>query len=227
METKIFTWLGREFVEITGEAKTGASVETATAELFERFDGALKSHGLSLENTARIRVFGQDRQARTKATLARSKNLAGSRRAASSSFISQQWFDSDGAGGLELLALRPLNMSAKRKPVDFEPARNYLCYLEYDGLLFFSGFTSEAATLAHQVKDVLGTLDSAFARAKTDWSKVKKLSLLLQRGSNVEDVRQVLGAANRLGVPGIEFTFVDGFAGEKYLVEIEATALLS
>jgi enamine deaminase RidA (YjgF/YER057c/UK114 family) len=225
METKIFTWLGREFVEITGEAKVGASVETATAELFEQFDGALKSHELSLDNTARIRVFGRDRQARTEATLARSKILSGQRRSASSSFISQKWFDSDGAGGLELLALRPLNTSAKRKPVDFEPARNYLCYLEYDGLLFFSGFTSEAATLAQQVKDVLGTLDSAFARVKTDWSKVKKLSLLLQRGSNLKEARLVLADANRLTVPEIEFTFVDGFAGEKYLVEIEATAL--
>jgi enamine deaminase RidA (YjgF/YER057c/UK114 family) len=226
METKIFTWLGREFVEIIGEAKAGASVESATAELFEHFDGALKSHGLSLDNTVRIRVYGRDRQARTDATLARSKILSGNRRAASSSFISQQWFDSTGAAGLELLAVRPSNATAQRKPVDFEPARNYLCYLEYDALLFFSGFTSEAATLAQQIKDVLGTLDNAFARAKTDWSKVKKLALLLQRGANVEEARQVLAAANRRGVPEIEFTFVDGFAGEKYLVEIEATALL-
>ena len=72
---------------------------------------------------------------------------------------------------------------------------------------------------------MLGTLDSAFARAKTDWSKVKKLSLLLQRGSSVDEVRQVLATANRLSVPEIEFTFVDGFAGEKYFVEIEATAM--
>jgi len=27
-----------------------------------------------------------------------------------------------------------------------------------------------------------------------------------------------------VGVPEIEFSFVDGFAGEKYLLEIEATA---
>ena len=225
METKIFSWLGREFVEISGEAQAGASVESTTAELFGRFEAALKTHDLSLENTARIRVFGRDRQARTDATLARSKILSGSGRAASSSFISQEWFDSPGSGGLELLALRPLNAAAQRKPVDFEPARNYLCYLEYDALLFFSGFTSEAATLEQQVKDVLGTLDKAFARANTDWAKVKKLSLLLQRGSDIDAAKQALAAANRLSVPEIEFTFVDGFAGEKYLVEIEATAL--
>jgi enamine deaminase RidA (YjgF/YER057c/UK114 family) len=227
METKLFSWLSREFVEITGEAHTGVSVESATAELFQNFANALTPLGLSLDNTVRIRVFGRDRQARTDATAARSKILSGSRRAASSSFISQEWFDSAGAGGLELLAMRPVSSSAQRHPVDFDPPRNYLRYLEFDSLLFFSGFTSEAATLERQVGEVLTTLDGAFAKAKTDWSKVVKLSLLLQRGANIDSVKRILAQANRLSVPAIEFTFVDGFAGEKYLVEIEATAVSS
>ena len=225
METKLFSWLGREFVEICGEARAGAPVESATAELFQDCTDVLTPLGLSLDNTVRIRVFGRDRQARTDATAARSKILSGSRRAASSSFISQEWFDSAGSGGLELLAMQPLSSSAQRHPVDFEPPRNYLCYLEFDSLLFFSGFTSEAATLERQVGEVLTTLDGAFAKANTDWSKVVKLSLLLQRGSNVDSVKQILAGADRLAVPEIEFTFVDGFAGEKYLVEIEATAV--
>jgi enamine deaminase RidA (YjgF/YER057c/UK114 family) len=225
METKVFSWLGREFVEIVGEARGGATTETATAELFQKFANALTPLGLSLDNTARIRVFGRDRQTRTDATAARSKILSGNRRAASSSFISREWFDSDGAAGLELLAMRPLASSAPRRPVDFEPPRNYLCYLEYDSVLFYSGFTSEAATLGQQVEEVLVTLNGALARAQSDWSRVIKLSLLLQRGSNVDSVKQVLAKAGRLSVPEIEFTFVDGFAGEKYLVEIEATAL--
>ena len=225
METKLFSWLGREFVEICGEARAGAPVESATAELFQNFANALTPLGLSLDNTVRIRVFGRDRQARTDATLARSKILSGSRRAASSSFISQEWFDSAGSGGLELLAMRPRNSAALRNPVDFEPPRNYLRYLEFDSMLFFSGFTSDAATLERQVGEVLTTLDGAFAKANTDWSKVVKLSLLLQRGSNVDSVKQILAGADRLAVPEIEFTFVDGFAGEKYLVEIEATAV--
>lgn len=225
METKIFSWLGRECVEISGEAQAGASVESATAELFQKFADTLSPLGLSLDNTARIRVFGRDRAARTDATGARSKILSGSRRAASSSFISQAWFDSAGAAGLELLAMRPLNSAALRKPADFEPPRNYLCYLEYDSVLFFSGFTSEAATLELQVSEVLTTLDGAFAKAKTDWSKVVKLSLLLQRGAKIDSVKRTLAEGNRLSAAEIEFTFVDGFAGEKYLIEIEATAL--
>lgn len=226
METKIFSWLGREFVEIVGAAKAGASVESAMAELFQKFADALAPLGMSLDNTVRIRVFGRNRQARTDATLARSKILSGTRRAASSSFISQEWFDSTGSAGLELLAARPSSANIQRKPVDFEPPRNYLCYLEYDSLLYFSGFTSEAATLERQVSEVLGTLDTAFNKAGTGWSKVKKLALLLQRGSNIEAVKQTLASANKLSVPEIEITFVDGFAGEKYLVEIEATALV-
>jgi enamine deaminase RidA (YjgF/YER057c/UK114 family) len=225
METKIFSWLGREFVEICGEARAGVSVEIGTAALFQKFADTLSPLGLSLDNTVRIRVFGRDRQARTDATAARSMILNGSRRAASSSFISQEWFDSAGAGGLELFAMRPLNSSAVRKPVDFEPPRNYLRYLDYDSVLFFSGFTAEAATLEQQVSEVLTTLDGAFAQAKTDWSKVVKLSLLLQRGANIDSVKRIIAQANRIIVPAIEFTFVDGFAGEKYLVEIEATAL--
>jgi enamine deaminase RidA (YjgF/YER057c/UK114 family) len=223
MKIKLLRWLGREFVEIVGEGKAGVSPEKAVNELFKRFEAELQLHGLSLDNTARIRVWGKDRDARTLATAARSKVLSGKRRAASSSFISAEWFDSDASAGLELLAMRPLDGAAARNPVDFEPARNYLCYLEYDRCFFFSGFTSEAASLEKQAVEVLATISVALARARTDWDQVVKLSVLLQRGHDLGIARRALaGAAN---IPEIEFSFVDGFAGEKYLLEIEATAV--
>ena len=225
MKTKLFNWLGREFVEIGAEANPGGSPENATNELFQRFEAELKLHGLSLDNTARIRVWGRDRDARTLATAARSKILTGKRRAASSSFISRDWFDSDATAGLELLAMRPLGDRAERQPVDFEPARNYLCYLRYDGWVFFSGFTSEAPSLEKQVIEVLAAIDNALMRAGIGWGKVRTLSALLQRGHDLETVRRALVSAGRASVPEIEFSFVDGFAGEKYLLEIEATAL--
>lgn len=225
MKTKVFSWLGREFVEIVGEGKAGVPPEITVTELFQQFEAELKVHGLSLDNTARIRVWGKDKNARTLATAARSKILTGKRKAASSSFISQEWFDSDGTAGLEILAMRTLDSNAPRNPVDFEPARNYLCYLDHDGLLFFSGFTSEAPALEKQVEEVLASINSALARAQTHWGEVVKLSALLQRGHDLETVRRVLASAGRLNVPEIEYTFVDGFAGEKYLLEIEATAL--
>jgi enamine deaminase RidA (YjgF/YER057c/UK114 family) len=223
MKTKLFSWLGREFVEIVSEAKAGVAPESAVNELFRQFDSELHSYDLSLDNAVRVRVWGRDRDARTLATAARSKVLTGKRRAASSSFISAQWFDSDARAGLELLAMRPLDGAAVRNTVDFEPARNYLCYLEYDRWLFLSGFTSEAGNLEKQTAEALATINNALARAQADWADVAKLSVLLQRGHEVEIVRGALaGIAN---VPEIEFSIVDGFAGEKYLLEIEATAV--
>jgi enamine deaminase RidA (YjgF/YER057c/UK114 family) len=225
MKTKLFSWLGTEFVEITGEAKAGAPPDSSVNELFRQFEAELKSHGLSLDNTARIRVWGRDKDARTLATAARSKILTGNRKAASSSFISRQWFDSDATAGLELLAMRPINLGAERRPVDFEPARNYLCYLRYESVLFYSGFTSDAPTLEEQVPDVLRTLANAFAVSGASWSKVVKLSILLDRTRNLEVLRNLLAQGPKMDVAEVEFSFVDGFAGEKYLLEIEATAV--
>ena len=225
MQVRLFRWLDREFVEIVAEGRGGVAADVAIDELFQKFDNELKAHGLSLDHAVRVRVWGRDKDARTLATAARSKILTGKRKVASSSFVSQQWFDSDGSAGLELLALKPTRSGADRQPVDFEPARNYVCYLDYDRLLFFSGFTSAAPSLEGQVVEVLATIDNALARARTDWGKVRKLSALLQRGQDVATVRRVLAKAGRLDIPEIEFTFVDGFAGEKYLLEIEATAL--
>jgi len=227
MKTKLFTWLGREFVEIVGEGRAGAAPESAVNELFQQFESELKSYGLSLDNTARIRVWGRDREARTPATAARSKILSGKRKAASSSFISRDWFDSAATAGLELLAMRPSGPAAERRPVDFEPARNYLCYLDYDGLSFFSGFTSEASALEKQVVEVLATIGAALTRARMDWSHVVKLSAILQRGHDLQIVRRELASVGHMNIPEIEFSFVDGFAGEKYLLEIEATAVIN
>jgi enamine deaminase RidA (YjgF/YER057c/UK114 family) len=149
------------------------------------------------------------------------------RRAASSSFISREWFDSDATAGLELLAMRPINSGAERRPVDFEPARNYLRYLRYDSVLFYSGFTSYAPTLEEQVPDVLRTLANAFDVSGASWSKVVKLSILLDRTQNLEVLRNLLAQGPKADVPEVEVSFVDGFAGEKYLLEIEATALIN
>ena len=227
MKTKVCSWLGREFVEIIGEGKAGAPPDNAADELFRQFEAELKSHGLSLDNTARIRVWGRDKDARRLATAVRSRILTGMRRAASSSFISAEWFDSDATAGLELLAMRPMTPGAERQPVDFEPPRNYLCYLRYDSVLFYSGFTSDAPTLEEQAPDVIRTLANAFAISGASWSKVVKLSILLDRTQKLEVLRNLLAQGPKVDVPEVEVSFVDGFAGEKYLLEIEATALIN
>lgn len=224
MKTKLFSWLGREFVELVGEGRVNVPADVATHELFAKFDAELKPFGLSLDDGVRLRVWGRDKEARTMATAARSKILTGNKRVASSSFVSQQWFESAASVGVELLAMKPRSTAGQRRVVDFDPPRNYLYFLDCDRVVFFSGFTSEAATLEQQVTEVLAVYDRAIASARSQWSQVRKLSVLLQRGHDIGVVRRALTQSSARQVDDVECTFVDGFAGGKYLIEIEATA---
>ncbi|HVO91701.1 MAG TPA: hypothetical protein VMT22_02620 [Terriglobales bacterium] len=225
METKLFHWLGREFVEIRAEGRAGVAADAAIEDLFRRFDDELRMYDLSLDNAVRVRVWGRDKGARTLATAARAKILTGTKKVASSSFISPQWFDSDGVAGLELLAMKPFTGRVDRRQVEFQPVRNYLCYLRDDSLLFFSGFTSEALTLEEQVPEIVQTLANGFAVSGSSWSKAMKLSIFLHRSQKQERLMEILSNGPQLTIPEIEVSCVDGFAGDKYWVEIEATAL--
>jgi hypothetical protein len=228
MKSRLFTWLGRDFIEISAEGKAGVSADVAIQDLFATCESELRSHDFSLENTARIRVWGRDKDARTLATAARAKILTGKRKAASSSFISQQWFDSDATAGLELLAMKPRDSSAERRPVDFEPARNYLCYLRYDSVVFYSGYTSSADTLADQVSEIWKALAGARAisgNLTQDFTKTGKLSVFLHQSQKLSVVKELLAKWTWIDLANVEFRLVDGFAGDKYLLEIEATAL--
>ena len=228
MQVRLFRWLDREFVEIAAECRAGTAGDLGITELFRRFDDELRLHGSSLDNCVRVRIWGRDKGARTLATAARSKVLAGKRKAASSSFISSQWFDSDGVAGLELLAMKPLHSNPERHPAEFEPARNYLCCLRYDSVVFYSGYTSEANTLSDQVTDVLRSITGARAISgglTQDFRKSGRLSVFLHRTQNLSTVKDLLARETWIDLANVEFRFVDGFAGEKYLIEIEATAL--
>ena len=227
MEKKIYSWLGREFIELSGEAQPASSVEEETNDLFRRFEEELKNHGLSLQNIVRTRVWGKDKTARTLATAARSKILTGNAKAASSSYVSPQRFDSDAKMALDLVAMRPSRPDAERKPVEFEPPRNYLYHLRYDSLAIFSGFTSDADTLENQVAAVLRALSIAFGVAATNWSNVVKLSLFLHRSQKLDALKELLEKGTpALDIAKVEFGFVDGYAGDRSLLEVEATAVI-
>jgi hypothetical protein len=147
---------------------------------------------------------------------------------ASSSFISPQWFDADATAGVELLAMKPLNSSAERHPVEFEPARNYLCYLRYDSVVFYSGYTSDADTLNDQVTEVLKTITGARAISgglTQDFRKTGRLSVFLHRSQSLGIVKDFLAKETWIDLANVDYRLVDGFAGDKYLLEIEATAL--
>jgi enamine deaminase RidA (YjgF/YER057c/UK114 family) len=227
LQKRIFSWQGREFIDLSGEAKSVASVEAETDSLFRSFEQELKAHGLSLANTVRTRLWGRDREARNLGTVTRSKILTGSTKASSSSYISPSRFDSDARVALDLLAMKPSRADAERRPVEFQPPRNYLCYLRYDSFVFLSGYTSDAETLENQVPQVINAVANGLIVAGTEWDKLIKLSLFLHRSEKLEPLKQLL--ERRPALPAncqVEFGFVDGYAGDKSLLEVEATALV-
>ena len=216
-----------EFVELSGEAGPGASVEEETGRLFETFEHELAASGLSLENIVRTRLWGKTREARLLGTAVRSKVLTGQNKASSSSYVAPGHFDSTARVAVDLLAMRPSRPDAERKPVEFEPPRNYLCYLRYDSLAFFSGYTSDAETLELQVPKILTALAGAVAISAAKWDNLLRLSVFLQRSQKIDVVKELLTKGPRVELQNVEFDFVDGFAGEKSLLEIEATALIA
>ena len=228
MQKRIFSWLGRECVELSAAARPTASVEEETNSLFRSFEQELKADGLSLENTVRTRLWGRDREARNLGTAARSKILTAGTKAASSSYVSPRRFDSDAKVAVDLLAMKPSRADAERRPVEFQPPRNYLCYLRYDSLAFLSGYTSAAEALEDQVPQVINAVAGGLTVAGTRWDKLVKVSLFLHRSQKLETLKNLLGKGPAFPANcQIEFGFVDGYAGEKSLLEVESTAAVS
>jgi enamine deaminase RidA (YjgF/YER057c/UK114 family) len=226
VQKKIFSWLGEEFIELSGEAHPGTSIEEETVFLFRSFEQELKTHGLSLQNTVRTRLWGRDREARNLGTATRSKILTGSAKAASSSYVFTNRFDSDAKVALDLLATRPSRINSERRPVEFQPPRNYLCYLRQDSFVFLSGYTSAAETLETQVSEVIKAVAGGLMVAGSMWDKLVKVSLFLHRSQKLEVLKVLLGTGPALPANcQVEFGFADGYAGDKSLLEIEATAL--
>ena len=64
MRKRFFSWLGKDFIELSGEAQSAASATGEARELFRRFDRELRAHELSLDNTVRTRLWGRDRESR-------------------------------------------------------------------------------------------------------------------------------------------------------------------
>jgi enamine deaminase RidA (YjgF/YER057c/UK114 family) len=226
VKKRIFSWLGGEFIELSGEARPATSIEEETVSLFQSFEQELKAHGLSLENTVRTRLWGRDREARNLGTATRSKILTGSAKAASSSYVSTKRFDSDARIAVDLLAMRPSRADAERRPVEFQPPRNYLCYLRQDSFVFLSGYTSATGTLETQVPEVIKAVTAGLMVAGSVWDKLVKMSLFLHGSQKLETLRELLKRGPTLPANcQLEFGFVDGYAGDKSLLEVEATAL--
>src|SRR2546426_4579032 len=120
MHKRIFTWLGKEFVELSGEARLAANATIEAQELFQGFNRELQQHDLSLDNTVRSRLWGRDRQSRDFGSNERVKTLSGKARSASSSYIAPSHFDSTAKVAVDLLAMRPSEPNLRKRIVEYD-----------------------------------------------------------------------------------------------------------
>jgi enamine deaminase RidA (YjgF/YER057c/UK114 family) len=224
MRKRIFSWLGKEFVELSAEAKPAASATEEARELFQRFEQALQAHGLSLDNTVRSRLWGRDRESRDQGSKERVKALSGKARSASSSYIAPIHFDSNAKVAVDLLAMRPSSRDAQKHLVEYDPVIVPLRYLVYDSVVILSGVTTVLPTLGEQLDNILPRIGSSLKDAGSAWARVAKISFYLQRSQKIQTLRELFQKQVTAEIPQIEYEFVDGYSSEGKLCEIEVTA---
>ncbi len=227
MRKKVFPWAGRECVALSAESCQLASAAEETQDLYRRFDEELRGLGLSPENTIRSRIWASDREARHQATAERSRILTGKAKAASSSLIAPEHFDSGARVALDLIVIKPSHAGAERRAIEFAPSRNYLHYLSYDSLVAFSGVTSDGHSLAQQVQEIFHQIGDSLAGCGAAWDKVVQVSFFLHRSQKLEDLKILLERERTARIPLCEYYFVDGYAGERSLLEVEVTATMA
>jgi enamine deaminase RidA (YjgF/YER057c/UK114 family) len=224
MRKKIFSWLGKEFIELSGEAAPAASGELEARELFQRFDQELRTHGLSLDNTVRSRLWGRDRESRDGGSNERVKALSGKARSASSSYIAPSHFDSPARVAVDLIAMRPASPGSAKRVVEYDPPIVPIRFLVYDHFVVLSGVTAVLPTLEEQLANILPRIEGSLKDGGTSWGKVERVSFYLHRSQTVEALKQIFAQHVKAVIPQMEYVFVDGYSAPGKLCEIEVTA---
>ena len=224
MRKKIFSWLGREFIELSGEAKPAASATIEAQELFNRFDDELKSHGLSLDHTVRSRLWGRDRQSRDLGSNERVRILSGKTRSASSSYIAPGHFDSAAKVAVDLLAMRPTEPSMTKRVVEYDPPIVPIRFLVYDSVVVLSGVTTVLPTLEEQLNNIVPRITGSLADGGSSWDKVARVSFYLHRSQTVENLKALFARHVTAKIPQMEYCLVDGYSSEGKFCEVEVTA---
>ena len=225
MRVKVFHWLDKEFVALSCEGKTATTAGEEMREVLKRFDAALRGLNLSLDDTVRTRLWARDKDSRRLASTERLEVLSGKARSSSSSFIAPQHFDSDANVALDLLAMRPSKAGAGKILKEYDPPVSPLRSLRYDDIVFLSGVTSALPTLSDQVSDAIEHIRNSLTDAGSSWDRAVKVSFLLHRNRKLADLKEAFTNTVKVKIPQMEFSFVDGYAGERNLIEIEVTAL--
>jgi len=224
MQKRIFTWLGHEFVELTGEASPADDATVEARELFQRFGQELDGIGMSLDNTVRSRLWGRDRQSRDLGSIERVNALSGKARSASSSYIAPGHFDSAAKVAVDLLAMRPSASAAEKRVIEYEPAIVPIRFLVYDSVVVLSGVTTVLPTLAEQFDNIFPRITGSLADAGSSWDKVARVSFYLHRSQSLENLKSLFTRHVTAKIPQLEYSFVDGYSSEGKFCEVEVTA---
>ena len=224
MTKKIFSWLGKEFVELSSEGKSSATATEQAREIFLRFDEELRAMGLSLDKTVRSRLWGRDRESRNRGSEERVRILSGKARSASSSYIAPDHFDSNARVALDLLAMRSSRGDVQKVLKEYDPPIVPLRYLIYDSVVFLSGVTAVLPALEDQLENILPRISASLADAGSSWNRAVKVSFYLHRSQKLETLRESFRKIVKAEIPQLEYFFVDGYSAEGKLIEIETTA---
>ena len=224
MRKRIFSWLGKEFVELSGEARPGATASEEARELFQRIDRELEMHRLSLDHAVRSRLWGRDRESRDQGSNERVRILSGKARSASSSYIAPVHFDSNAKVAIDLLAMRPSRSDAEKFLQEYDPPIVPLRYLVYDSIVVLSGVTAVLATLDEQLDNILPRIEDSLKNAGSSWDHVAKVSFFLHRSQKLENLKELFSSRVKAKIPAMEYSFVDGYSSEGKLCEVEVTA---
>jgi enamine deaminase RidA (YjgF/YER057c/UK114 family) len=226
MRKKLFSWLGKEFVALSGEARPASTATAEARELFQRFDQELRVHGLELANTVRSRLWGRDRESRDQGSNERVRMLSGKARSASSSYIAPGHFDSNANVAIDLLAMRPSRSDAEKLLKEYDPPIVPLRYLIYDSVVVLSGVTAVLASLDEQLDNILPRIEDSLKNAGSSWDRVAKVSFFLHRSQKLETLKELFSTRVPAKIPSMNYSFVDGYSSEGKLCEVEVTATL-
>ncbi|MBM4262596.1 MAG: hypothetical protein FJ145_14345 [Deltaproteobacteria bacterium] len=226
MRTRIFSWLGHEFIELCGEAAPAANATLEAQQLFQRFDSELRGHGLSLDHTVRSRLWGRDRASRDLGSTERVRVLSGKARSASSSYIAPGHFDSTANVAIDLIAMRPTSPAAAKTIVEYEPAIVPIRFLVLENVVVLSGVTTVLPTLAAQFDNIFPRIAGSLKDAGSSWDKVARVSFYLHRSQTIDHLKELFARHVGAKVPQLEYCFVDGYSSEGKFCEVEVTASL-
>ena len=193
-------------------------VSTSANHLIETALAELAVAGFAGDRLVRSRVWARDATLRRIASDARLALLQGSRRAASSSFITPTRLPDGIDAAVDLSAMEG---TGEKIVQEYEPRIAPPRYLKRDGLVFLSGITDTTGEFGAQLETVVGLIGKSLAAAGADWSSILDVKAFVHQSVGWAQAHEAIRAHFPCAV---EMTSVEGYSAPEKRLEIEVTA---